>query len=279
MPTLSNLEPNTPIHPTADLPQSKPLSAEPLSPKTTLTPLAIAHALAKACPYDFPNPNDTGSDFVCLGGDLSPSTVLCAYLQGIFPWFDSVEQLAWWCPNPRCVIAIDDFYPAKSLVRVAKKRKNWHVKLNSAFNEVVHACSLPRSYSKDTWIHDSIKQSYGALFELGVGFSIEVYDDSQTLVGGLYGLKIGGGVFGESMFHTVSDASKLAFWALTKLCRHSGIGLIDCQMPNDYLLSLGATMMPRDDFVCYVADQTHPNNPTPEWYGWQFDKPLAWLLD
>lgn len=208
------------------------------------------HALAATCPYQFPLPlSDDG--LVALGGDLEPATLLNAYMQGLFPWFNQGEPIAWWCPNPRCVFVPNTFRPAKSLKRTAKNSR-WQITMNQAFDDVVHSCSLPRSYSDDTWIHAEMKQAYAQLHQMGIAKSIEVWEGEpckSALVGGLYGLQIGAIFFGESMFHVKTDASKIAFWVLTDLCDKSGIQLIDCQLENAYLMGLGASLMSRHDFL------------------------------
>lgn len=218
---------------------------------------------------------------VGIGGDLTTPTLLYAYLHGLFPWFDKDDAIAWWCPNPRCVIEPDKFVPAKSLVRTAKKRQNWQIYLNRNFKQVIHACSLPRAYSDDTWIHEEVKESYARLHALGVAFSLEIYDENDTLAGGLYGLKIGACVFGESMFHYQTDASKLAFWALTKFCQAAKVPLIDCQLENSYLIGLGAQLMPRPLFLRKLHELTNPCSHTANnalsFYALPLQTSLSWL--
>lgn len=202
------------------------------------------------CNYLFPDPNEADPDgygLVAIGGDLTPQTLLSAYSQGLFPWFNEDEPIAWWCPEPRCVLDPSCYSPSKSLKRLAKSSR-WRWSVNNAFEEVIHACSLPRSYSNDTWIHDEMIEAYNKIHELGYAHSIEVWDDEQ-LIGGLYGLKIGQIYYGESMFHRQSNASKIAFWALNIFCQQTGVQLIDCQLPNPHLQSLGAGIMPRKDFL------------------------------
>lgn len=208
--------------------------------------------------YDFPNPSIADPDgigIVAVGGDLAPETLISAYAQGLFPWFNKDEPIAWWCPEPRCVIAPTDFTPSKSLRRQAK-RERWQLTLNQAFNEVIHACSLPRSAESDrqlesehTWIHNEMIAAYTKLHTYGFAHSIEVWNEKGQLIGGLYGLKIAGIYFGESMFHRASNASKLAFWGLMRLCEQSQVELVDCQLPNEHLISLGATTLPRVQFL------------------------------
>ena len=209
--------------------------------------------------YDFPNPIEVDPDgigIVAVGADLAPEALISAYARGLFPWFIEDEPIAWWCPEPRCVIVPTDYQPSKSLRKQAQGER-WQLTLNQAFDEVIHACSLPRYDSGDdqhadvahTWIHDEMIAAYTELHGYGFAHSIEVWDGAGQLIGGLYGLKIGNIYFGESMFHRASNASKMAFWGLMRLCEQSEVALVDCQLPNDHLLSLGATTLPRKDFL------------------------------
>lgn len=249
----------------------------------TLLTLPQIHTLASRCPYVFQIPTDKEVEVVGLGADLQVQTLLSAYVQGIFPWFNEGEPIAWWCPNPRCVMQVGQFVPSKSLCQSAKKytRQGGQLSLNYAFSDVMERCSLPRAYTDETWIHDEMKESYRALFELGVGFSVEVWAGTagqSELIGGLYGLKIGNMVFGESMFHQSRDASKLAFWGLNKLCEQAGVELIDCQLPNEYLLGLGASVMPRDEFLSALHTATHSPQ-VQDWAGYRLTVPLSWLYE
>lgn len=236
--------------------------------------------IAAYCPYHFVPPSDDDG-LVGLGGDLQVPTLLQAYLEGCFPWFDAPDAIAWWCPNPRCVLVPDTFVPKKSLVRNLKRQSDWYLCLNHDFKSVIHACSLPRVYSCDTWIHQSMKDAYQSLHHIGAAFSLEVYE-RHALIGGLYGVKIGSVVFGESMFYTKTDASKAAFWALAKYCQDTKVPLIDCQLPNSHLFSLGATLMARTDFLDTLKELTAPTKINEQCHEiWQntWRRPLSWLLD
>lgn len=246
-----------------------------------MSTLAKIYDLAKNCNYHFPNPKISREEhfleygLIGLGGDLLPSTLCYAYLLGIFPWFNEGEPIAWYSPEPRCVLVPNDFVPKRSLIATAKKC-DYRISLNHAFGEVIKACSLPRSYEQESWITNDIKSAYQDLHRLGIAHSLEVWQGDE-LVGGLYGLKLGAVFCGESMFHKKTDCSKLAFWALTVLCQQTGIRLIDCQLVNDHLLSLGATPMDRDEFLDKLADLTDLDNPVAvnasDWQG------LAWGMD
>ncbi|WP_058368212.1 leucyl/phenylalanyl-tRNA--protein transferase [Psychrobacter sp. ENNN9_III] len=206
--------------------------------------------------YDFPNPISIDPDgIVAVGGDLAPQTLISAYAQGLFPWFNEDEPIAWWCPDPRCVMVPTDYKSSKSLRKQAG-RARWQLTLNQTFDDVIHACSLPRNNGlpegEHTWIHEEMIEAYTELHAHGFAHSIEVWDEKGALIGGLYGLKIGSIYFGESMFHRASNASKVAFWGLMRLCEQSNVALVDCQLPNDHLMSLGATTLPRPNFLAQL---------------------------
>ena len=224
-----------------------------------ITPETYGRTLRSLGRYDFPNPIDVDPDgigIIAVGADLAPETLISAYARGLFPWFNEDEPIAWWCPEPRCVIKPIDYHPSKSLCKQAQKSR-WQLTVNQAFNDVIQACSLPRCDGLNhelpegdhTWIHDEMIEAYTELHRYGFAHSIEVWDENRQLIGGLYGLKIGSIYFGESMFHTASNASKLAFWGLMRLCEQSNVELVDCQLPNDHLMSLGATTLARPEFL------------------------------
>ncbi|WP_298907953.1 leucyl/phenylalanyl-tRNA--protein transferase [uncultured Psychrobacter sp.] len=229
---------------------------------TDITPETFRKHIRSLGRYNFPDPtivDPDGIGIVAVGGDLAPKTLISAYAQGLFPWFNEDEPIAWWCPEPRCIMLPTDYKPSKSLRKQAG-RERWQLTLNQAFDDVIHACSLPRSDGNNdtlpegehTWIHSEMIEAYTKLHAQGFAHSIEVWDDQQQLIGGLYGLKIGGIYFGESMFHIASNASKLAFWGLMRLCAQSKVELVDCQLPNEHLLSLGAETLPRADFLAQL---------------------------
>lgn len=203
-----------------------------------------------ASQFQFPDPEQvdpTGEGIIGIGADLSPSTLLEAYCHGIFPWFSKDEPICWWSPEPRCIIYPHAFQPSKSLIRQLKKDR-YTLTLSHAFEQVVRACAEPRAYAQETWITEDIIAGYSGLHQAGLAHSIEVWDGEQ-LVGGLYGVQIGRAFFGESMFSRQTDVSKMAFCFLMKLCTASDFAWVDCQLPNDHLMSLGATTLPRRDFL------------------------------
>ena len=229
-----------------------------------ITPEAFVQHIKSLGRYNFPEPSTVdpeGMGIVAIGGDLAPETLISAYAQGLFPWFNDDEPIAWWCPEPRCVMQPTDYQPSKSLRKQANSAR-WQLTLNQAFNDVIHACSLPRSdgngvndkpsEGEHTWIHAEMIEAYSELHAQGFAHSIEVWNDKEQLIGGLYGLKVGGIYFGESMFHSASNASKLAFWGLMRLCEQSNVALVDCQLPNDHLMSLGASTLRRSEFLAQL---------------------------
>lgn len=200
--------------------------------------------------YTFPNPQDNdlaGDGLICMGGDLAPATLLEAYRHGLFPWFNEDDPICWWSPDPRCIIYPQHFKPSKSLLRNMKKH-DYRITINHAFEHVIRSCSAPRQYTNDTWISEEIIQGYTGLFHAGYAYSVEVWQQ-ERLVGGLYGTTIGSACFGESMFSTQTDVSKMAFYVLMLICQEQHCPWIDCQLVNDHLLSLGATTIPREQFL------------------------------
>ncbi|MCF3126091.1 leucyl/phenylalanyl-tRNA--protein transferase [Acinetobacter soli] len=205
--------------------------------------------------YVFPDPVEAdpeGQGLICIGADLEPSTLFEAYTHGLFPWFNEGDPICWWSPDPRCVIYPEQYHPSKTLIRSMKKY-DYQVTINRAFEQVVRACALPRNYTNDTWISEDIVQGYVELFKAGYGYSVEVWQEDQ-LVGGLYGVSIGKGCFGESMFSTRTDASKMAFYTLMLIGQEHQVRWIDCQLVNDHLLSLGACALSRQDYLKSLQD-------------------------
>lgn len=228
--------------------------------KLNLTQL---HHLADTCPIDFAfalqQLDDDDDGFLGTGADLQPATLLHAYRLGIFPWFGKNDPICWYSPTPRCVISPTDFRPKKSLIRTAKKSP-WQISINHAFEQVIDACSQPRAYSNETWIGQEMKDAYQQLHRLGVAVSVEVWQDkpmSSDLIGGLYGLHLGSLFCGESMFHKQTDASKIAFWGLMNVCQKAGVLLVDCQLENPHLMSLGARLCRREAFLQDLPLLTH----------------------
>ena len=205
--------------------------------------------------FIFPNPVEVdpeGEGLICIGADLSPSTLYEAYTHGLFPWFSEGDPICWWSPEPRCIIRPEDYHPSKSLLRNMKKQ-DYKITSNNAFARVIRSCSLPRAYADDTWISEDIIAGYCDMFDAGYGYSIEVWDEDRV-VGGLYGVTIGQGCFGESMFSTQTDVSKMAFYTLMLIGQENKLPWIDCQLVNDHLLSLGACTLSRQAYLNSLQD-------------------------
>ncbi|MCU7554384.1 leucyl/phenylalanyl-tRNA--protein transferase [Alteromonas sp. ASW11-19] len=214
----------------------------------------------------FPNVNtalEEPNGLLAFGGTLDVNRLFNAYSNGIFPWFGEDEPILWWSPDPRSIIPLDAFYASRSLRKLAAKHL-YRITLNYDFSQVIRACaSIPRKHpgsdeiSADTWITDDMQQAYTNLHHAGLAHSVEVWEDT-TLVGGLYGVAIGEVFCGESMFHRKANTSKLAMLALVQHMRAHKLAFIDCQLPTDHLASLGATTLPRSEFL----DRLHQHDET-----------------
>jgi leucyl/phenylalanyl-tRNA--protein transferase len=187
---------------------------------------------------------------LAIGGDLSPERLQYAYEHGIFPWF-SGDIPMWWSPDPRFVLFPQELIVTKSMKQVISSGK-FRLTINTAFQEVIEKCSeVARKGQDGTWITKEMINAYITLHEKGMAVSAETWQGDE-LVGGLYGVRVGNVFCGESMFSTVSNASKFAFIKFTQQLISEGCTLIDCQVYTDHLASLGAKMMPRARFVEYL---------------------------
>lgn len=195
-------------------------------------------------------PTDTAlqdpNGLLAVGGDLSVERLLEAYRRGIFPWYEADEPILWWTPNPRAVLKPESFYASKSF-RKFLRRTDWWIEVNQQFHSVVDACSALTPEREATWISTPMKQAYQELHRLGYAHSIEVMDQG-SLVGGLYGVKLGSIFFGESMFSKATNASKFALHALCRGDVFADLTLIDCQMPSEHLSALGMSLISREEF-------------------------------
>ena len=199
----------------------------------------------------FPPVEKAAADgLLAIGGDLNTERLLLAYRSGIFPWYNDDEPPLWWCPDPRCVLFPDELYISKSMQQLFK-RKAFTVTINKAFADVIHLCAQTRKMKEGTWITSEIEQAYTSLHRLGKAVSTEVWQNNK-LVGGLYGVRIGNVFFGESMFSKVPNASKYAFISFVQQLQKEGVVLIDCQIHTAHLESLGARMIPREEFMNIV---------------------------
>lgn len=211
-------------------------------------------------PIPFIAPNDDLTDFpdvssalsepdglLMAGGNLNPQRLLTAYRSGIFPWYEEGEPILWWSPNPRCVIWPDNIRVRRSLKKTIRSEK-FSITENTAYRDVMEQCGAPRAKSEGTWITDAMLNAYCTLHEQGFATSIEVWRD-DFLVGGLYGIALGRVFIGESMFSREPDASKVALVHLAQCGRYN---LIDCQLENPHLVSMGAENISREAYVDYL---------------------------
>lgn len=191
---------------------------------------------------------------LAIGGDLSPERLILAYKSGIFPWFNEGEPVIWYSPPERMVLFPDDLKVSKSMEKVLKSA-NFRISFNEHFAEVIHHCkTIDRPGQKGTWITREMQKAYIALHELGYAKSVEVWQEDR-LVGGLYGIDLGHIFTGESMFSLVSNASKVAFIYLNQILKEHNYLLLDCQVYNEHLASLGAVEISRDVFMQYLIQE------------------------
>jgi leucyl/phenylalanyl-tRNA--protein transferase len=204
------------------------------------------------------------SGLLAVGGRLEPEWLLAAYRQGIFPWPSSaVEPMLWFSPDPRCVLRPAEVHVSR---RLARKLRQGHftVRIDSDFEGVMRACGeVPRAGQDGTWITEPMVAAYVRLHALGHAHSVETWREGR-LVGGIYGVALGGAFFGESMFHRETDASKVAMVALCRRLEAQGGMLLDCQVANDHLVAMGARNVPRERFLAQLAEALAlPGRPAP----------------
>lgn len=206
---------------------------------------------------------------IAIGDDLSPERLLQAYRCGIFPWYSPGELVLWWSPDPRMVLLLDELKVSRSLAKRLRKN-DYEIRLDQDFAAVIAACaSTTRAGQHGTWIVPEMIDAYCELHRMGYAHCIEVWIDGK-LAGGLYGVQIGGMFFGESMFHRVRDASKIAFVHVVRFLRGQGCSMMDCQMHTSHLASLGAREISRKEFAQNL--QLLINQPyIPE--RWRYDAP------
>ena len=190
----------------------------------------------------------TSEGIVAMGGDLGIERLLLAYRSGIFPWYNEDEPIVWWSPDPRFVLFPEKLRVTKSMQSVLNNG-TFRFTINRAFNKVLQNCkSITRKDQEGTWITPEVQKAYTELHELGYAHSAEAWMNGE-LVGGLYGIKLGNVFFGESMFSTISNASKFAFINYVRQLQKENIALIDCQVYTAHLESLGAIMIKREIFM------------------------------
>jgi leucyl/phenylalanyl-tRNA--protein transferase len=206
--------------------------------------------------FAMPDPTDVapGEDLVAVGADLEPGTLLAAYRSGLFPMpvdpHRRRTKMAWFSPDPRGIIPLDGLHVSRSLRRSMPR---FDVRMDTLFTEVVRACGDPSRPGR--WITSPIVDAYTTLFDLGWGHSVEVYESGE-LVGGLYGLRIERFFAGEAMFHTTTDASKVALVALVEWLNDTGAELLDVQWVTDHLATLGAVAIPRNEYLARLRSAT-----------------------
>lgn len=203
----------------------------------------------------FPDPSlaPVGQDFVITDGDLAPATLIAAYRAGFFPMHikdeNEKEVLAWFSPDPRGILKLENFVVSKSLARSVKK---FTVRFDQDFSKILEGCASP--IREKGWINNEIRVAYQKLFELKLVHSVGVYNCSNELVGGLYGVEVGGLFAGESMFHVARDASKVAlYWLIEKLKSKPGARLLDVQWQTPHLAGLGVQEVSRKDYLQLLA--------------------------
>jgi leucyl/phenylalanyl-tRNA--protein transferase len=200
-------------------------------------------------PDSFPDPAGAAREpngLLAVGGDLTPPRLLAAYGRGIFPWYEAGQPILWWSPDPRAVLLPEKLHISRSLRRTLRGNR-YRVSVDLAFGSVIDACADARG-STGTWITPEMRSAYFRLHELGYAHAVETWHGA-TLVGGLYGIALGGIFFGESMFSHATDASKVALVRLVRLVEARGMKLIDCQVGTRHLASLGSQLMPRGEFL------------------------------
>ena len=191
---------------------------------------------------------------LAVGGDLSPERLLLAYKSGIFPWFEEGEPIFWWSPNPRMVLFLDELVVSKSMRNILN-RDIFKVTFNQNFREVISNCQkIKRDGQNGTWITNNMINAYCKLHEIGIAKSVEVWQNEE-LVGGLYGVDLGHIFCGESMFSKVSNASKVAFIALVNQLKKGDYKLLDCQVYNEHLESLGCREIDRTEFMEFLKSK------------------------
>ncbi len=194
----------------------------------------------------FPDPATATNDgLVAIGGDLSVPRLLLAYRSGIFPW--TIGPITWWSPDPRAIFELDQFHVSKSLARVIRKG-TFEITRDQAFKEVMEGCAAPAPGRRQTWISPEFITAYTQLHREGYAHSLECWQSGQ-LVGGIYGVTIGGFFAGESMFHRASNASKVGLYHLVEHLRERGFALFDIQTPTPTTQQLGAVLIPRTEYL------------------------------
>jgi leucyl/phenylalanyl-tRNA---protein transferase len=204
----------------------------------------------------FPDPAYAEEDgLLAIGGDLSSERLLAAYSHGIFPWYSDPEPILWWSPDPRLVLFPERHIVSKSLLRKIRNHV-FEVRFDTCFEEIVSCCSsVERKHEDGTWITPEMKAAYCDLHEKGLAHSVETFYHGR-LAGGLYGVSLGRAFFGESMFHSIPDASKVALFYLVEKAKESGWFFIDSQVETNHMIRLGAELISRDEYLRLLSKAT-----------------------
>lgn len=223
------------------------------------------------CDLRFPPVEAASSEgLLAVGGDLSPERLLTAYGRGIFPWYNDDQPILWWSPDPRAVLFPHKLHISRSLARTIR-RADFTVTLDTCFRRVVTHCAGPRPQHPEggTWITPEMLEAYSTLHEMGYAHSIEIWQE-DTLVGGLYGVALGGAFFGESMFSHAPNASKVALALLVRQLHAWGFTLFDCQQSSPHVMRFGAEEIPRHEFLKHLKEALT----LPDRHGrWGLDQP------
>jgi leucyl/phenylalanyl-tRNA--protein transferase len=209
----------------------------------------------------FPPPHlSTKEGLLAMGGDLRPERLILAYKCGIFPWYSDGDPILWWSPDPRMVLFPDQIRISRSLKKNFR-RNTYQITMNTCFRKVIASCAkTPRRGMSGTWITADMQAAYRTLHELGYAHSVETWFDKK-LVGGLYGISLGPCFFGESMFSIMNDASKAALVHLCEYLQHKDFDFIDCQLPTDHLIRMGAKTMSREHFISMLTSSLGRSHP------------------
>jgi leucyl/phenylalanyl-tRNA--protein transferase len=190
----------------------------------------------------------TPEGLLAVGGDLSPRRLLLAYQCGIFPWYSDDDPILWWSPDPRLVLYLSELKVSHSLKRTIRKAR-YKITMDTHFQQVIESCAQTRSKSRQgTWITTEMVHAYTRLHKMGIAHSVETWHQDE-IVGGLYGVSLGRCFFGESMFSTMTDASKVALVYLRDYLQDRKFDIVDCQLPTDHLIRMGARKITRSAFI------------------------------
>ncbi len=213
----------------------------------------------------FPNPELAEEDgLLAVGGDLSPERLLAAYSTGIFPWYSEESPILWWTLNPRLILLPKKAKFSKSLLKSVKNNE-FEIRIDTCFQDVIEKCAfVKRKNQKETWITNDMINAYIKLHKLGYAHSFETFQNNK-LVGGLYGVSIGKMFAGESMFHLVNNASKVAFYHLVAYIKKRNFNFIDCQQPTSHLISLGAQTVSRTLFLRLLSESMQHESIIGKW--------------